>query len=709
MFIEPLDTSRLGAKVEKDGVSFGLWAPHAKRVELSLVDLMKNQRNVEMRVDGQGIWHVFVPGIGEGQEYGYRVHGDWAPSRGRRFNPARLLLDPYARAVTSGIDYRGPIHDHLAHDDFRPDATDSFGAVPLSVVVADTPAPPPVAGGRRPMAESVIYEMHVRGFTKMHPLVPEHLRGSYAALAYPDVISYLLDTGITAVELLPIHHYASEPFIAHKGLSNYWGYNTLSFFAPHAYYATRGTLGNQVTEFKAMVAALHDAGIEVILDVVYNHTAEGGHEGPTLSMRGIDHAGYYRLTDDLRDDYDVTGCGNSVNSSTPMVRQLIVDSLRYWVEHMGVDGFRFDLATTLFRDSQHHFVHDHPLRQQINSDPVLSGVKLIAEPWDIGPYGYQLGSFGPGWSEWNDRFRDHVRDYWKSTVHGVQELATRLSGSSDVFQHSGRPPQASINFVTVHDGFTMRDLVSYDVKHNSANGEGNRDGSDNNRSWNHGFEGESDDPAINDLRARQVLNMHATQVLAAGTPMILAGDEFGRTQKGNNNAYCQDSPLSWVDWTPDARWQGVRSRLVDLLRLRAKHPLLRPDHYLHHTDVINGHGENLGRVDLTWFNDYGAQMTEQDWHDGSRRLLGMYVSDEANAFLAWFHSGADPIDVTLPGLPWAAHLKIIWHSAGTDELPTDELSPGSVLMVPGRCVVLMRCDVPTTAAELLGMPLALMP
>ena len=360
MFIDPLDSSRLGAKVEEDGVGFGLWAPNASRVELSLIDPVKNQRNIEMTVDEQGIWHTFVPGAGEGQEYGYRVHGDWAPGHGRRFNPARLLLDPYARAVTGGIDYRGPIHDHIATNAFRPDSTDSLGAVPLGVVVADTPPPPPVAGGRRPMAESVIYEMHVRGFTKMHPLVPEHLRGSYAALAYPDVIAYLLETGITAVELLPIHHYASEPFIAHKGLRNYWGYNTLSYFAPHAYYATRGTLGNQVTEFKAMVTALHDAGIEVILDVVYNHTAEGGHEGPTLSMRGIDHAGYYRLTDDLRDDYDVTGCGNSVNSWTPRVRQLIVDSLRYWVEHMGIDGFRFDLAPTLFRDGQHRFIPDHP-------------------------------------------------------------------------------------------------------------------------------------------------------------------------------------------------------------------------------------------------------------------------------------------------------------------------------------------------------------
>ncbi len=710
MLTEPLDSRRLGAHVENGGVRFGLWAPHASRVELTLVDAMNRQWNLPMDPDNRQVWSLFVPGITAGQEYGFRVHGDWAPEHGRRFNPARLLLDPYARAVSGGIDYRGPIHDHIASDDFRPDTTDSFGTVPLGVVVADTPPPPPVAGGRRPMAETVIYEIHLRGFTKMHPLVPEHLRGSYAGLAYPDVISYLLDAGITAVELLPIHHFASEPFVAHKGLRNYWGYNTLSYFAPHAYYATRGTHGSQVSEFKAMVAALHDAGIEVILDVVYNHTAEGGHEGPTLSMRGIDHASYYRLTEDLRDDYDVTGCGNSVNTSSPAVRQLIMDSLRYWVQHMGVDGFRFDLATTLLRDERHHVVHDHPLKREIDSDPVLSQVKLIAEPWDIGPYGYQLGGYGKGWSEWNDRFRDHVRDYWRGYVHGVQELATRLAGSPDVFNNSqGRSPQASINFVAAHDGFTIRDLVSYDVKHNSANGEGNRDGSDHNRSWNHGVEGDTEDPAIRALRIRQVLNLHATQLLAAGTPMILAGDEFGRTQKGNNNAYCQDSPLSWVHWDLEPDWEAMRQRFVALLKLRREHPLLRTDRFLHHHDVFNEHGENLGRVDLAWFNGKGGPMTDPDWHDGSRRLLGMYTSDAKEAFLAWFHSGAEPISITMPCLPWATGLRIIWHSADEDELPREGLAPGATITLPGRCVALMSCDVPRTAAELLSMPLSLMP
>ncbi len=710
MFLEPLDSSRLGAQVEASGVRFGLWAPQATAVELTLVNPPAQQRNLPMYRDDRGIWQTYVAGIGAGQEYGFRVHGDWAPHHGRRFNPARLLIDPYARAINGGIDYRGPIHDHIVGDDFHPNSTDSLGAVPLSVVVADTPPPIPVVGGRRPMSETIIYEMHVRGFTKMHPLVPEHLRGSYAGLAYPDVIAYLRDLGVTAVELLPIHHFASEPFIANKGLRNYWGYNTLSYFAPHAFYATRGTLGNQVSEFKDMVSALHAAGIEVILDVVYNHTAEGGHEGPTLSMRGIDHAGYYRLTNDLRDDYDVTGCGNSVNTATPMVRQLVVDSLRYWVEHMGVDGFRFDLATTLLRDGQHHVVHDHPLKRQIDSDPVLAGVKLIAEPWDIGPFGYQVGGFGPGWSEWNDRFRDHIRDYWRGHVHGVRELATRLSGSPDIFNHtSGRSPQASINYVTAHDGFTMRDLVSYDVKHNSANGESNRDGTDNNRSWNHGFEGDTDDPQIQELRVRQVLNLHATQVLAAGTPMLVAGDEFGRTQKGNNNAYCQDSPLSWVNWEPEPRWDRVRERLTALLKLRAKHPLLRADRYLYHHDVFNEHGENLGRVDLTWFDGRGGQMGEHDWYDGSRRLLGMYTSDAEDAFLTWFNSSPEAIDVVLPALPWAAHLNILWHSANDDEIPSTGHGPGTTFRLPGRCVVLMRCEVPKTAAELLSMPLTLMP
>lgn len=695
----PPDTSTLGAHLGDSGARFGLWAPRATRVELSLVDGELNQTNVDMTLGEHGIWAVHVPGIKAGQLYGYRVHGQWDPSQGSRFNPARLLVDPYARAISGGVDFRGPILDHIPGDDFAIDTTDSITAVPLSVVVEDSPAPTPIAR-RHPMSETAIYELHVRGFTKSHPLVPEHLRGSYAGLAYPDVISYLKDLGVTAVELLPVHHFVSEPFVVAKGMRNYWGYNTLGFFAPHSFYATRGNRGSQVAEFKSMVSALHDADIEVILDVVYNHTAEGGHAGPTLSMRGIDHDAYYRLTNDKRNDYDVTGCGNSVDTSQPMVAQLVLDSLKYWVQEMGVDGFRFDLATTLLRDENHQVAHDHPLKVAIDTDPVFRDIKLIAEPWDVGPYGYQVGAFGPRWSEWNDRFRDHVRDFWRGAVPGVQELATRLSGSPDIFDRPGRTPQASINLVTAHDGFTMHDLVSYDVKKNLDNGESNRDGTDNNRSWNHGWEGATDDDAINDLRARQVLNFMATQILAHGTPMLVAGDEFGRTQLGNNNAYCQDNPLSWVNWDIDPRWESVRRRVTDLLALRSAHPLLRSDRYLYHSEVTNGDGETLRRVDLTWMDGEQGQMGEDDWHDQSRRLLGMYSSNGSDAFLTWFHSGADPIEVTLPGVPWASEYTIYWHSAGENEVPVGPLEPGSPLIVPARCTIVLRAEVPTSAAEL---------
>ncbi|MGV8846311.1 glycogen debranching protein GlgX [Tessaracoccus sp.] len=693
------DTSLLGAHLDSSGAHFGLWAPRAGRVELALIDDRMRQRNVDMVRGAHGIWSVHVPGVLAGQLYGYRVGGAWDPSQGSRFNPARLLVDPYARAISGGVDFRGPILDHIPGDDYTIDETDSIGAVPLSVVVPNSPAPTPIAR-RHPMAETVIHELHVRGFTKSHPLVPEHLRGSYAGLAYPEVIAYLRNLGVTAVELLPVHHFVSEPFVVAKGMRNYWGYNTLGFFAPHSFYATRGNRGSQVEEFKDMVSALHEADIEVILDVVYNHTAEGGHAGPTLSMRGIDHRAYYRLTNDKRNDYDVTGCGNSVDTSEPMVAQLVLDSLKYWVEEMGVDGFRFDLATTLLRDRNHHVVHDHSLKVAIDTDPAFADVKLIAEPWDVGPYGYQLGAFGPRWSEWNDRFRDHVRDYWRGAVPGVQELATRLCGSPDIFDRPGRTPQASINLITAHDGFTMHDLVSYDVKKNLANGESNRDGTDNNRSWNHGWEGATDDEGINTLRARQVLNLMATQILSQGTPMLVAGDEFGRTQKGNNNAYCQDNPLSWVDWDIAPRWEAVRDRITSLLALRAAHPLLRSDRFLYHSEIVNDEGENLRRVDLTWMDGEQGQMGEDDWHDQSRRLLGMYSSNSSDAFLTWFHSGTEPITITLPGIPWAKEYTIYWHSAGENELPKGPLEPGSPLVVPGRCTIVMRAEVPTSGAEL---------
>ncbi len=696
----PHDSSQLGARLTDDGCRFALWAPRATRVELALVAEDRSQVNFDMtRPYEDGVWTVFVPGVKPEQRYGFRVHGDWNPNDGARFNPARLLLDPYARAITAGVDYNGPILDHPAHDDYELDPTDSSQAVPLAVVTADSPPPTPIAQ-RRPLEESVIYEVHVKGFTQNHPAVPEHLRGTYAGMAYPAVIDHLLDLGVTAVELLPCHHFVSEPFIVGKGLTNYWGYNSLGFFAPHAAYCSVGTLGQQVHEWKRMVSAFHEAGIEVILDVVYNHTGEGGHEGPTLSFRGIDHGGYYRLTEDRRNDYDVTGCGNSVDTSVTGVLDMIIDSMRYWVTEMGVDGFRFDLASELIRDGSHHVDQKHPFKKRIADDPVFEGIKMIAEPWDVGPYGYQVGNWGPGWSEWNDRFRDFTRDFWRGQVAGVQELASRLSGSGDLFDSEGRSPAASINMVTAHDGFTLRDLVSYNDKHNEANGEGNRDGSDDNRSWNCGHEGETDDPSINALRHRQAKNIMATMCLATGVPMITAGDEMGRTQGGNNNAYCQDSPISWVSWDTMDDWQDLYAMTREILRLRAEHPVLRPDRYRYYTEVTDAEGNGLGRVDLTWFNEAGAEMDPGNWHDPNRRTLGMYSSDVDEAFLTYLHAQPEGVDVTLPGEPWAVDYRVVVHSGFNGEFPDAEhvLPAGSTLHLPGRSVALLQVTVPPPAA-----------
>ena len=549
-------TSVLGAHLVEGGCDFALWAPRANRVELALVATDGSQQNWEMALD-DAVWRVFVSGVGPEQRYGFRIHGEWDPDNGLRANPAKLLVDPYARAITAGVDYSGPILDHTATSNYEADTRDSSRSVPLSVVVAESTAPEPITQ-RRPLSECVIYEAHVRGHTRLHPDVPEHLRGSYAGLAYHSVIDHLVATGINCIELLPVQHFVSEPFIVRRGLSNYWGYNTLGYFAPHSAYCSIGTMGGQVTEFKNMVTAMHRAGIEVILDVVYNHTCEGGHEGPTLSFRGIDHRGYYRLTDDLRNNYDVTGCGNSLDTSHPDVMNLVIDSLRYWVTEMGVDGFRFDLATTLIRDENHHVDQEHELKQMLANDPVFKDIKLIAEPWDMGPYGYQVGRWGNGWSEWNDRFRNYIRDYWRGQTNGVRELATRLSGSSDIFDSGARPISSTVNFITAHDGFTMRDLVTYNIKHNQDNGEANRDGSDDNRSWNCGVEGDTDDQEITTLRHRQVRNLMMTLLLAEGVPMFCAGDELGRTQQGNNNAYCQDAPLSWVHWDTSEAWSDVQ-------------------------------------------------------------------------------------------------------------------------------------------------------
>lgn len=697
------DTSVLGSRLRDGGAEFGLWAPRAERVELSLIDNQAKQTNVDLTRRADGVWTVFVPGIKAEQRYGYRVHGAWDPSSGQRFNPAKLLLDPYARAITGGVDYSGPIQDHTAESHYLPDPVDSSAAVPWSVVVEQTPPPRPIKQ-RRPLSECVVYETHVKGYTRMHPGVPEHLRGNYGGLAYPAVIDHLVETGINAVQLLPVHHFVSEPFVIRRGLSNYWGYNTLGFFAPHAFYSTVGTLGEQVTEFKNMVSALHDAGIEVFLDVVYNHTGEGGHEGPTLSFRGIDHGAYYRLTNDMRNDYDVTGCGNSVDTSNPWVLELVLDSMRYWVTEMGIDGFRFDLATTLIRDDQQHVDQNHEFKRRIAADPTFAGIKMIAEPWDLGPYGYQVGNWGPGWSEWNDRYRNFVRDYWRGAIPGVQELATRLSGSADIFDRPGRNLQACVNFVTAHDGFTMRDLVTYDVKHNEANGESNRDGANDNRSWNSGVEGETDDPAIVALRHRQVKNLMATLLLSTGVPMITAGDEIGRTQNGNNNAYCQDSPLSWVHWETKESWGDVHALTAELLRLRAEHAVLRPERFRYHSEVLDADGNGLGRVDLTWMDGWDGEMGEDDWHDGGRKLLGMYVSDANEAFLTWFYAGDHAIEIRMPVQPWGSAFQVVAHTGVDGELPTEPVLAGHKMTLPPRCVVMMKAEVATKAADIVPTP-----
>jgi len=691
----PTDTSVLGAHVRAGGTTFGLWAPRATRVEVALVGEDRSQTNHDLEQGQDGVWTGHVAGVGAEQRYGYRVHGPWDPNAGARFNPAKLLLDPYARAVTGGVDYSGPILDHVPQSNYVPDATDSLSAVPLSVVVPDSPPPVPVSR-TVPMADSVVYELHVKGFTQLHPAVPEHLRGRYAGLAYPAVVQHLLELGVTAVELLPVQHFVSEPFLVRRGLSNYWGYNTLGFFAPHAAFGSVGTLGQQVREFKEMVSALHTAGIEVILDVVYNHTGEGGHEGPTLAFRGLDHLGYYRLTDDQRNDYDVTGCGNSVDTSEPGVLRLVLDSLRYWVSEMGVDGFRFDLVTTLLRDERHHVDQEHPFKVALREDPVLSQVKLIAEPWDMGPYGYQVGAFGEGWSEWNDRFRNSVRDFWRGDIHGVAELAQRLVGSPDLFGR--RTPQASVNFVTAHDGFTLRDLVSYDTKHNAANGEDDRDGSEDNRSWNCGVEGETDDPHVNALRQRQASNLMATLLLAGGVPMLTAGDELGRTQQGNNNAYCQDSPISWVHWDTAEQWAGLTTLSRRLLTLRGNHPVLRRTGHRHGEQLLDASGQPSGRKNLAWFGGGASEMVAEDWHDGTRRTLGVYLADDEpdrsqdTALLLWFHGGADPVRVWLPDGPWARTYTVLAHTGVEGELPSDTLDAGSHLELPGRTVVVLQVD-----------------
>ncbi len=682
-------------------MNFALWTPNADGVELCLFDPDGTQHRLPLEESTYHVRHGYVPGVRPGQLYGYRVHGPWQPAAGHRFNPAKLLADPYARA------YAGPLlHDdalYAYHGDPHhggPDTRDSAPYVPRSVVVARS-AGLSHTRPRVPWEDTVIYELHVRGFTMRHPGVPEHLRGTYAGLAHPAVIDHLVSLGVTAVELLPVHHSVTEPGVAARGLTNYWGYNTLGFFAPDSRYSASGDRGGQVEEFRAMVAAMHAAGIEVILDVVYNHTAEGDAGGPSLSFRGIDNQGYYRLDPANPARYvDYSGCGNTLDARQPAVLQLLMDSLRYWALDMGVDGFRFDLASALAR-SFHDVDQLSAFMAVVHQDPVISQVKLIAEPWDVGDGGYQVGNFPPLWTEWNGRYRDSVRDLWRGGGGGLAELGYRLSGSSDLYQDDGRRPFASINFVTAHDGFTLRDLVTYDHKHNEANAEANRDGTDDNRSWNCGIEGETDDPGVNARRSRQIRNVLATLLLSTGVPMLVAGDEMRRTQNGNNNAYCQDGPISWVDWSPDTEAAAMREFTARLLALRRSSPVLRQRSFFLGTPT--GSDEVS---DLAWFTPAGRAMTAGDWHRHDVRTLGMFldgrqirtrtargerIADES--YLLWLHAGGHDVEVVLPGPPWATGYTIVFDTARPDLTDgATTASAGARLMLTGRSVVLLRAQ-----------------
>ncbi len=671
---EPEDHQALGAVWDGAGTTVALWAPAAEGVQVCLFDDAGNQTQTVLPEQTDGVWQGYLRGVGPGQRYGFRLQGAGC-------NPAKLLQDPYARAIDGEFVPHGAILGTGRYDD-----RDSAPYVPRGVVVDDTfdwadDRPPDV-----PWTDTVLYETHVRGFTLCHPGVPGELRGTYAGLAQPAVLEHLTGLGVTSVELLPVHHFLSEPRLLQRGLQNFWGYNTLAFFAPHAGYSASGIRGQQVTEFKTMVRVLHAAGLEVILDVVYNHTAEGDRHGPTLSLRGIDDGAYYRLdpADPLR-YADVTGCGNTPDTSRPPGLRLVVDSLRYWVKQMHVDGFRFDLAPALARSASGAVDMHGSFLAALGEDPVLRGVKLIAEPWDVGAGGYQVGRFPAQWSEWNDRYRNCVRDFWRGRSDGVRELAYRLTGSSDLY----RRPTASVNFVTAHDGFTLRDLVSYDSKHNDANGEDNRDGEENNRSWNCGVEGPGT-PEIEELRRRQSRNFLTTLLLSAGVPMLLAGDELRRTQHGNNNAYCHDNELSYVDWPDSVEVQDLTEWTAALLRLRQTWPTSRQPVF-HDGRQLPGRD---GVRDLAWFGADGLELSEPQWYEATRQTLGMYVAGlpPAGSYLLWLHAGGTAGEVRLPAGAWGLAYDVLLDTTlERPEAGGRGLRPGTMMPITPHSAVLLRC------------------
>ena len=656
----PGTANPLGATWDGKGTNFTLFSEHATKVELCLFDERGHETRVPLSEKNNFVWHGYLPNIGPGQQYGFRVDGPYQPKLGHRFNRHKLLIDPYAKALMGDVHYSPEIFGYLVghpNDDLSFSTMDDAHRIPKAVVVDDTFDWEGDRLLRTPWHETIIYEVHVRGFTKQHPDIPDTLKGTYAGLAHPAAIDHLKTLGITAVELLPVHHYHAHPgHLADTDLRNYWGYDSLSYFAPYSGYSADTAPGGQVQEFKRMVKTLHDAGIEVILDVVYNHTGEGNHLGPTLSLRGIDNMAYYRIMEDKPRYYmDFTGCGNSLNVRHPQVLKLIMDSLRYWVLEMHVDGFRFDLASALAREL-YEVNNLASFFDIIHQDPVLSTVKLIAEPWDLGEGGYQVGNFPLLWSEWNGKYRDTLRDFWRGDGANLAEFAYRFTGSSDLYSDDGRKPSASINFITAHDGFTLNDLVSYNEKHNLANQEENRDGESHNRSWNCGAEGETDDPDILELRARQRRNFLVSLMLSQGVPMLLGGDEMGRSQQGNNNAYCQDAPLSWFDWSLTETQAEFLRFTQQLIRFRHNHQVFRRRDWFQGREI---HGS--GVEDIGWFNPDGSEMDETQWSDYSLRSISIFLNGRElnrpgpkgkrivdDSFLMLFNDFHDPVDFEIP-------------------------------------------------------------
>lgn len=686
----------LGATYDGSGTNFALFSEGAEKVELCLFDAEGTETRVRLFEQDAFVWHCYLPKVVPGQRYGYRVYGPYDPGAGKRFNPNKLLLDPYAKAIEGQVQWGQAVFGYNFGDPNSRNDEDSAAAMPKGVVINPFFDWTGDRHPRTPYADSFIYEAHVKGLTELHPDVPEELRGTYAGVAHPAIVAHLKSLGVTAIELMPVHEFVHDSTLIERGLRNYWGYNTLNFFSPHGEYSSTGTDGQQVQEFKAMVKTLHANNIEVILDVVYNHTAEGNHLGPMLSFRGIDNSAYYKLEPNDRRYYtDYTGTGNSLNMRTPHTLQLVMDSLRYWVTEMHVDGFRFDLASTLARE-----LHDvdklSSFFDLVQQDPTVSQAKLIAEPWDVGPGGYQVGNFPPLWTEWNGQYRDTVRDFWRGEPSTLGEFATRITGSSDLYQRDGRRPVASVNFVTAHDGFTLRDLVSYNEKHNAANGEDGRDGESHNRSWNCGAEGPTDDENILALRARQQRNFIATLLLSQGVPMLLHGDELGRTQNGNNNTYAQDSELSWVHWdTADRELIDFTSKLS---ALRLNHPTFRRRHFFSGRIAKRGEGEGL--PDVMWLSTDGTRMESVDWNEAYVKAMGYFLNGDGipgrdtwgqrivdKSFLIYFNASEVDVVTTIPH----EELSMSWETVvdtfgGTPE----HHEPADTFTLHSRSMVVLR-------------------